>query len=106
MENLQYEERLIKWGLVALGKRRIRGDLIMIYKVLHKIELINWYVGPMLSQNQYAKRENLGNNLSLVRESFSARQINDFGQFVSRRHNFLTNRVCEHWNRLPDNVVN
>ncbi|MBI3229446.1 MAG: hypothetical protein HYZ45_04440, partial [Burkholderiales bacterium] len=34
-----------------------------------------------------------------------ARQRNDFCHFVAVRHNFFSNRVAEHWNKLNDDVV-
>jgi hypothetical protein len=73
-------------------------------KIKNKLEVINWTDGSKLSDSQYPKR--VGNNYNLVRNSFTAKQRNDFCQFVSIRHNFFSSRVTENWNKLHDNVVN
>ena len=51
-------------------------------------------------------RGNVGNSMSMMEESFRAKNKNDNCHFVTVRHNFFTNRVTEHWNKLPNIVVN
>lgn len=41
LHNLSYEERLRRLQLPSLKYRRVRGDLIQIYKIVHKIDNIN-----------------------------------------------------------------
>ena len=50
------------------------------------------------SINPYEKRGNLGNSMSMMRESFKAKDKIDNCYLVTVRNNFLTNRVTKHWN--------
>lgn len=40
LKNLPYEDRIRVWGITSLRIRRIRGDLIKMYKVVNDIEKI------------------------------------------------------------------
>jgi hypothetical protein len=53
----------------------VRGDLIQMHKILNNHDEILWVRDPREnpSKNPYGKMENLGNDLSLVREKFSAK---------------------------------
>ena len=46
MKSLNYEDRLKLWGITTLEERRVRGDLIQMYKAVHACENINWFTGP------------------------------------------------------------
>ena len=50
-------------------------------------------------------RAAMNNNLHLMREVFPSRSRNDFGHFVTTRHEFFTNRVVGPWNGLSNSVV-
>ena len=41
MRNLRYETRLAKWGINRLENRRVRGDLIEMYKSVNELDEIN-----------------------------------------------------------------
>jgi hypothetical protein len=101
MRGLEYEDRLKIWGLTTLKERRVRDDLIQMYKVL---EDIGWYTCPQSAPHTSTRGESR-TNLRLVRERFPARACNDFGHFVSVRHEFFLNRTVERWNCLTRSQV-
>ena len=103
-----YEARLDSWGLTKLEDRRIRGDLIQMYKNLNYLEEVSFIsnIRDNFSKNPYEKRGNVGNSMSMMRESLKAKNKNDNCHFVTVRHNFFANIVTEHWNKLPNIVVN
>ena len=47
-------------------------------------------------------RASSSNKYRFEREIFPARNQNDFGHFVSVRHNFFLNRTTERWNSLKN----
>ena len=105
---LQYEERLKRFSLTTLKDRRLRGDLIEMYKVTSSRESINW-VKPLnlrkhvvISGPAANVREN---SLNLRRESFSSRIRNSFCSWTYVRGNFFANRVVKTWNSLPNAIV-
>ena len=51
MEHLSYEGRLHQLGLFSLEKRRLRGDMIEVYKIRHGMENVDRETFFSLSQN-------------------------------------------------------
>ena len=96
MKNLSYPERLKKLGLPTLAYRRIRGDMIEVYKIIKGCY-----------DREASSFLKLGNETGL---RFSSR-INSnkiVHQHVksNKRKYAFTLRVSRRWNKLPDTVVN
>lgn len=90
LETMSYEERLKDLGMFSLQKRRLRGDLIAVYKYLrgcHRAE------GSELFSLAHGRTRN--NGLKLQGSRFR----------LDIRKNFLTVRVINRWNSLPREVV-
>ena len=91
LEHLPYEERLSNLGLFSLGKRRLRGDLINVYKYLkgggRQMDEARLFLVMCSSRTS--------NGLKLEHRKFH----------TNMQKNFFMVRVMERWNRLPRKVV-
>ena len=90
-----YPERLRELGLPTLEYRRLRADMVQLYRLTHGLEGI---AADRLvdMNNQSESRRTRGHNLKINKErTNTARYANSF------RH-----RVVNNWNSLPENVVN
>uniref|UniRef100_A0A8C5LY07 Reverse transcriptase domain-containing protein n=1 Tax=Leptobrachium leishanense TaxID=445787 RepID=A0A8C5LY07_9ANUR len=91
MEGLSYEERLTSLNLFSLEKRRLRGDLITLYKY------IRGHYQP-LSDNLFINRtihRTRGHKFRLEERKFS----------LKHRKGYFTVRTIKLWNSLPVEVV-
>ena len=92
LRNLSYEKRLKQLDMFTLHKRRIRGDMIEVFKILNKFDKINPEV--LFKMNNASVTRGNGMKLKLRRYNTIARK------------SYFNIRVVDHWNRLPASVVN
>jgi hypothetical protein len=88
--NLSYEHRLIKAGLISLERRRLNADLILLYKIIHK--LIDTVLFDSIVFDPKFTRGN----------TFKIRHL---PARLNIRLNFYIVRTIRVWNSLPDAVV-
>jgi len=92
LSNKSYPERLNILGLTTLEKRRTRGDLIEIYKIMTGKEGLDQQHFFQLAETGHSLR---GHRMKL----FKPRSV-----LNCRRHSF-GQRVIDDWNALPHDVV-
>ena len=106
LRDLEYEDRLKRWGLTTLEKRRVRGDLIQMYKVRNELESISWHTnsGPLYAPPS-TSRQGTKNVYRMKEETFSSRLRNDHGHSVMVREGFFLNRTVKNWNELVNSQI-
>ncbi|XP_076443961.1 uncharacterized protein LOC143282247 [Babylonia areolata] len=92
MKDKPYPERLRALHLPSLEHRRLRGDMIEVYKYLHAFYNVD---NPKFELADNSRRDLRGNPFKLTKSRFR----------LDIRGNFFSYRVVAGWNSLPDSVV-
>ena len=92
LRNKSYEERLRELNLFNLSKRRMRGDLIEVYKIFKGFDNLNVDNYFSLDRSNVTRRQN---NFKIAGKRFISNEA---------KH-FFFNRVVNVWNSLPSSVV-
>ena len=90
LKGLPYETRLRRTGLTDLETRRLRGDLIEVFKLLKGIDNVDY--SNMFTFNSNALR---GHHFKL----FKPRARTNIGKYS------FAHRIVDAWNALPEYVV-
>jgi len=93
LRKYSYPKRLKQIGITSLKDRRLRGDMIEVYKLLTGKEKINYEQFFTLADKHYSLR---GHDKKLVKERSR----------LDTRKFFFSQRVVNSWNSLPAEVVN
>ncbi len=89
--DISYADRLKLTGLISLEKRRVRGDLIQVFKMIKgfdRVDYKNFFEICTVSKTR-------GHSYKMVKKCFRG----------DLRKNFFSQRVINSWNSLPQNVV-
>src|SRR6266536_4144867 len=90
LKKLTYENRLSELGITTLETRRLRGDLIEVFKILKGLEGIDRDKLFLLSFNKLR-----GHDLKLYKRHCR----------LDIRKYFFTQRIVTAWNNLPADIV-
>ena len=88
--NMSYEHRLSRLRLTTLETRRLRGDLIEVFKIMKGFDNIDYHDFFVVSTNR-----SRGHSLKLFKIRFNT----NFGKFT------FNNRVVDEWNLLTEDIV-
>jgi hypothetical protein len=89
MQSLNYEEKLRQLKLPKLETRRLRGDMIEVFKIFHG------YSGVTRNVFQLSDNSLRGHHLKLFKKRFNS----TCGKYA------FSNRVTDLWNSLPVSVI-
>ena len=85
IKDFSYIDRLKFLNITTLKYRRLRGDLIQIYKIIYKHDKVN------NNFIEFSDMNSTRNNYLKLKKNFTKNSI---------RSNFLTNRITNTWNKL------
>jgi ribonuclease P/MRP protein subunit RPP40 len=91
LKDLPYEQRLQALELPSLVYRRLRGDMIQTFKILHGYEDID----PSCLFQMSTNRQTRGHNMKIEKQRSNTKL----------RQNFFSMRVVNSWNSLTAEVV-
>jgi ribonuclease P/MRP protein subunit RPP40 len=92
LKGLSYEKRCEKLCLPTLEDRRLRGDMIQMYKVLNGLDAIKWHNPQEFVEESITRGHNKRIRKQIVKRA-------------NVRYQFFTNRITNNWNKLPQETI-
>ena len=89
-----YADRLTKIKLESLYSRRIKNDLILVYKIIHN--LIDVEFANFFQFSHFGNHSLRRHSQNLSRQNISK---------TTCRRNFFSHRVVHHWNQLSQTLI-
>ena len=92
---MSYEERLLELGLESLESRRTRLDLIQTYKIINKIDNVDynsWFTLVGHNLTQITRLTSYPSNIMAQRSRTDLRTY------------FFSNRVTNTWDTIPTEI--
>ena len=89
LRDMEYEDRLKELKLTSLEDRRIRGDMILTYRLINGMEKVDYHKFFSLQNNHYNLR---GHNQKIVKTNVR----------LDVRKYFFSKRVIDKWNSLTE----
>ena len=94
LEGLEYEEKLKKLNLLSLVDRRLRGDVIQVWKWFNGLSLMDRSMFSLVSDQHLRATRHTSKPFNLVKPK---------ARLDIRRHSF-SSRCVELWNSLPSRI--
>ncbi len=88
---MSYEERLNEFNLYSLEKRRLRGDMIEVFKIIHDFDNVS--ISDYLVVDRERSKRN--NGFKITGKSLRSEES---------KH-FFFDRMANAWNSLPAEIV-
>ena len=93
LKNQSYEQRLRTLNLPSLKHRRKRGDVIQVFKIVNKIDDLNF---DLFFQESLCKKTRTTGDKLYVKGN----------KHLNLRKNVFSNRVVNSWNNLNPDIKN
>ena len=98
LRNLSYEERLKRFGMFSLRRRRLKGDMVEVFKMIHGINKVNLGKLFCIDENLYFF---YGRRKFIYKKNFYFKILKYVNQ---NKLNFFTG-VINYWNYLPNIII-